>query len=156
MATATVCTYKNMCRSRHVMTVCDAETCDVRKCELRHPKICRFFREYGRCKFNPCSYQHEVHWKDSRLSKEITDKLEKKDREIRELRNLIERKMEKIEGLGLCPNSGPPIPPPPPPSKWNKSPIHYIEHMITCIIYCNFLKEVRLGGCGLRGRRPRH
>ena len=107
MATATVCSYnkyghckyKNMCHSRHVKTVCEAETCDVRKCELRHPKICRFSREYVRCRFNPCSYQHEVHLKDSRLLKEITDNLEKKDREIQELKKLIGRFMEEIEGL---------------------------------------------------------
>ena len=28
--------------------------------------------------------------------------------------------------------------------------------LVHALVYCNFLKDVRLGGWGLRGRRPRH
>ena len=91
MATATVCLYnkfghckfKNLCRSRHVNTLCETKNCNVKICEFRHPKMCRFFRDYGLCRFNPCSYQHDILLTAS--VKEMKDKLEKKDEEIVEL-----------------------------------------------------------------------
>ena len=42
------------------------------------------------------------------------------------------------------------------PQQPNLTYLKKLQCIITCIIYCNFLKEVRLGGWGLRGRRPRH
>ena len=107
MATATVCLhnkfghckYKNLCRLRHVNAVCETESCDVRKCDFRHPKICRFFRDYGRCRFSPCSYQHDGLSSATKCVKEMKDELEKKNEEINELKILLKANVKKLEEL---------------------------------------------------------
>ena len=52
------CKYKNNCRNRHIEDLCDTDNCDGRACEKRHPKSCRYFEIFGRCKYNPCSCSH--------------------------------------------------------------------------------------------------
>ena len=39
--------------------MCTSDNCEVHKCSLRHPKSCRYYREYGRCKYNPCAFKHK-------------------------------------------------------------------------------------------------
>ena len=57
--------------------------------------MCRFYREYGRCRFNPCSYQHDILLTAS--VKEMKDKLEKKDEEIGDLKILQNVNVKKLE-----------------------------------------------------------
>ena len=52
------CKYQNSCRFKHVDTICDNLRCEIVSCEKRHPKDCKYFREFGRCKFSPCSFKH--------------------------------------------------------------------------------------------------
>ena len=53
------CKYKNLCRYHHVVDKCEDENCDVTSCFKRHPKTCRYFYRYNRCKFNDsCSFSH--------------------------------------------------------------------------------------------------
>ena len=52
------CKHKDCCRKKHVKEVCDKKACEISTCSLRHPKICKFNREYGQCKFNPCLFRH--------------------------------------------------------------------------------------------------
>ena len=54
------CKFNERCKFRHVTLVCDDEKCDIDTCEKRHPKICKFYRDYKRCKFTVgCMYKHE-------------------------------------------------------------------------------------------------
>ena len=54
------CKYQDRCFFRHVTIVCDDAKCDIFKCEKRHPKICKYYRDFGRCKFTlGCKYKHE-------------------------------------------------------------------------------------------------
>ena len=63
---ATVCSYykfgyckhKEYCRKRHLKGICDNFECDISKCVFRHPKVCKWFRKYRNCKFDPCLYLH--------------------------------------------------------------------------------------------------
>ena len=87
MATPTVCSfnkfghckYKESCRKPHFNELCDVSSCDFLSCKLRHPKKCNWYSEYGRCKFNPCSFKHtdEIDSVDSarREMAKITSKL---------------------------------------------------------------------------------
>ena len=52
------CKHKDCCRKQHVKEVCVNKACEISTCSLRHPKICKFYREYGQCKFNPCLFRH--------------------------------------------------------------------------------------------------
>ena len=70
------CKYSERCKYRHVTLVCDDYKCDVSKCEKRHPKICRYYRDYKRCKFTiGCMYKHENPY-------EVFEKFEKKLEEV--------------------------------------------------------------------------
>ena len=53
------CKFMDLCRNKHVKELCQNEVCEVINCPLRHPKTCRFYLFYGRCKFEPCSYLHK-------------------------------------------------------------------------------------------------
>ena len=54
------CKYSERCFQRQVTLVCDDAKCEVFKCEKRHPKICRYYRDFRRCKFTVgCKYKHE-------------------------------------------------------------------------------------------------
>ena len=41
---------------RHVKELCENNACDLANCILRHPKNCKYYRDYGKCKFNPCVF----------------------------------------------------------------------------------------------------
>ena len=68
------CKFRSTCRKYHNMEICLKNGCEVIKCSLRHPKICRFFRDYNRCKFGEwCCFRH-VH-KNIESNKEIIDRI---------------------------------------------------------------------------------
>ena len=53
------CKFKNTCRKEHILALCEKEYCEMSNCAMRHPRICRYYRDYGYCKFSPCSYAHK-------------------------------------------------------------------------------------------------
>ena len=80
------CKHKECCRKRHVKELCENNTCDILNCIFRHPKNCRYYRDYGKCKFNPCMFLHV--------------KKDRDDDEIVNLRNeneSVKKKLETIE-----------------------------------------------------------
>ena len=79
------CKHGDHCRKRHIKEKCDEEHCDQRTCEKRHPLECRYFREYGRCKFGSyCLYDHVV-------------KVDPKLQELREIKDKIEAIEKKLD-----------------------------------------------------------
>ena len=72
------CNHGDKCRFRHVNEKCETPDCNVFNCEKRHPKICNFINQYGRCKFTIyCKYDHEKP-KNVLENKAKTTELEKK------------------------------------------------------------------------------
>ena len=54
------CKFGLECRLMHISELCDNSSCDIKTCNLRHPRICNFYRDYRRCKFGEwCQYKHE-------------------------------------------------------------------------------------------------
>ena len=82
--------------------MCDDYKCDVSKCEKRHPKICRFYRDYKRCKFTVgCMYKHENQFE---LFEKIEKKLEKlkcnhSDKDKKKILENVEEKLESMESI---------------------------------------------------------
>ena len=100
------CRYGETCRYRHINVICVAKSCNVFKCEKRHPKICNFFTDFGQCKFTTyCAYKHEKKkdaFENSEKIKELEKKIlsleksaSKKDDTVE--RGNIEKKMEALE-----------------------------------------------------------
>ena len=93
------CKFKERCIYRHVTLVCDDYRCDVSKCEKRHPKICKFYRDYKWCKFTVgCLYKHENQY-------EIFEKIEKKLEEVKcnhsniDIKKITKNTDEKFERM---------------------------------------------------------
>ena len=75
----------------HVSEICDKKSCDIINCNLRHPQICRDFRDFKFCKFGEwCYFKHlntagdfmkvsekceQVEIKVSKLEKLLLDKI---------------------------------------------------------------------------------
>ena len=95
------CRYQEMCRKQHINEKCENSSCDRKTCNLRHPKICRFFRENGFCKFGEyCKFIHfEKESFDMEKYKQENENILKKlaniDREIKKLQQKEEDIVEK-------------------------------------------------------------
>ena len=54
------CKYLETCINFHEKQICENSKCEVRKCPLRHPKLCKFYRDHGYCKFGEwCYFSHK-------------------------------------------------------------------------------------------------
>ena len=69
------CKYTVKCRFLHVKENCENQECDVISCNLRHPRICSFYRDYDSCKFGEwCCFRH-VH-KSVQSDREVINRIE--------------------------------------------------------------------------------
>ena len=100
MATQTICPFnkygyckhKELCRKHHENKLCDKPSCDISTCSLRHPKNCKWYREYSYCKFNPCAFKHF----DNSNSIDM-DKYQKENEVIVNKLANIEKEIEKLQ-----------------------------------------------------------
>ena len=123
MASESVCPYNKYghckhgvtCRYQHVNQKCENSNCDVSKCVQRHPRECRFYRDYSRCKFGEyCSFEHAVKNDATKTELETLKtklaNLESKNSEMnytvqrltekqKELENNLNEKDKKIEDI---------------------------------------------------------
>ena len=87
------CKFGGKCFSKHENEICKSRNeCIDSNCTKRHPKKCRFFHQFGHCKFNDtCVYSHlvEKNIKVEELEKEVTEM--KKDLSVKDT------KMEELE-----------------------------------------------------------
>jgi DNA repair exonuclease SbcCD ATPase subunit len=81
------CKHKEMCRKRHVNQICETIPCEVYT--FRHPKICKFFWNYGQCKFDPCAYLHKDNdnsfWKLKQENEILQEKINNIDQALNNL-----------------------------------------------------------------------
>ena len=66
------CRYKENCRKMHVDKLCDNPSCELSKCIQRHPKVCKWYRDHIRCKFDPCKFTHIVKEDNQKTLEECT------------------------------------------------------------------------------------
>ena len=106
------CKHKEHCRKQHIKELCEKTSCDISNCTLRHPKICKFHRDHGMCKFNPCMFRHvendfdEMKKENDKLLKMITNIDNKlKDLEMKIVESealssklsIVEERLEKLD-----------------------------------------------------------
>ena len=81
------CKYGDTCKYKHMKEVCENIDCSEDECSKRHPRTCRYFRDYRRCKFGSyCSFSHDV----SIIIEKNTDNIEMK---------VLKEKVEKLEKI---------------------------------------------------------
>ena len=94
------CKFKSTCRKPHIMEICSKNDCEIRVCSLRHPKLCRYFREIGYCKFGEwCLFKHGNGVKMNIALENVDSKIVKLENESRKLREILTEKDAAIESL---------------------------------------------------------
>ena len=94
------CKYQEKCRQKHTSEICLKKDCEIDKCSQRHPRVCKYYREYKRCKFGSfCAYRHE----DSKenVDKASTEKTIEMEKKISCLSELLDLKSEEVRNLEL-------------------------------------------------------
>ena len=98
------CRFGNLCRKTHVKQVCEKINCEIDNCTQRHPKVCKFFREYGRCKFGKfCNYSHlngKIAVEEKRAMLSMSQKiaaLENSNNDLTEKMKILETKSVAIK-----------------------------------------------------------
>ena len=75
------CKLKRECNDYHPTEVCRQKICKISKCEMRHPRPCRFFNN-GYCKFkDSCKYDHKKQIDTNELLEKV-NKLEIENKKI--------------------------------------------------------------------------
>ena len=71
------CKFAMTCRIKHVDELCEATSCEINYCEKRQPRICKFFSEFGRCKFGDyCKYNHRSNGGNSNIEENLKEEVE--------------------------------------------------------------------------------
>ena len=82
------------CHFKHERKICNDSNCNIFNCNLRHPRICRWFQVYGRCKFTSfCKYKHT----EIKSFEEIVTKIEHNDNKLADIDIILEN-LKKEEG----------------------------------------------------------
>ena len=107
MATiATICKFNQIVfckilsqfRNQHVMDICPTDQCKDMNCILRHQRACKFFSNFGRCKFDEqCAYLHNSRNQTVDLEiRELESEIRRTKTKIKDIESLQER-MDKLE-----------------------------------------------------------
>ena len=111
------CKHGDMCRKLHVNDICENSSCKIMCCLKRHPKPCKFYAIYKRCKFDPCAFLHventnsfEYLKKENEniLSKinDIDNALKSLDAKELEIENFIEKLLDIEKKTDILSNVG--------------------------------------------------
>ena len=93
------CKFADKCRFVHIHDKCENSSCDIKSCSLRHPRICKFFRDYRRCKFGEwCSFDHIENSNEGTINN-ILEKIQNLEENIKAKDALIKELTEKIERM---------------------------------------------------------
>ena len=73
------CSFGDHCRKHHINEICLETSCEIQNCPQRHPKTCKFYEFYKRCKFGDyCAFAHRENYQEREMTllKDKIDKLE--------------------------------------------------------------------------------
>ena len=69
------CKFGEVCRKFHNDELCEDTSCDPLMCQKRHPRECKYYRNFKICKFNPCKFSHVLITDDGKF-KDIVEKVD--------------------------------------------------------------------------------
>ena len=94
------CKFSFTCRHHHVKDICFEKLCEITNCNRRHPKPCKYFDQYQRCKFGEfCSFSHEIRTHESDDITNMKEKLSKFENDISERDLEIDILKEKLRNV---------------------------------------------------------
>ena len=91
------CKYGDKCSLKHTDTICENIECDITICDLRHPRPCKYFEIYKRCKFT--SYCKYSHGKCEPTNKDFKKKINILEKQVEILKSFMEDSLRKIDSL---------------------------------------------------------
>ena len=97
------CRFGTNCLRRHENEICpNRSVCENPECSKRHPKSCKYFYQFGECKFREaCAYSHKKEIKNNKV-----EELEREVAELKEdMRKLKEDMMKKMDSILLILNT---------------------------------------------------
>ena len=86
------CKFRNNCRKMHVDEICENQACEITNCKLRHPRPCRYFRDFRRCKFSNCKFKHV----QQEIYNTTVEKIKKENENILAKLACIDEKLKQI------------------------------------------------------------
>ena len=95
---------KNTEEKKHENYICEnINKCTQKKGTKRHPKVCKNYTKYNKCRFNDdCAYHHE---KEENIKEELNEQFKlamlKHERDIQELNKEVTYMKNKIHTLTL-------------------------------------------------------
>ena len=90
------CRYRDTCRNLHVNETCENTSCDISRCNQRHPRECRYYREFSRCKFDPCKFKHIIHTSQGLEIKKLVTDIEKCSYQLKIFEDQIQEMERKL------------------------------------------------------------
>ena len=88
------CKHGDKCFKYHENELYKAGKCRERMCKMRHPKVCKYFTQTGKCKFNEhCEFAHKESEIATRQSKLELEMLEMNE----EFNNILSQKVYSNE-----------------------------------------------------------
>ena len=92
------CKYQEQCRKQHVMDICPTPMCNNLSCLLRHPKVCKYFLSFRRCKFGDlCAFLHGPDKQTDAEISELEQEIQHVKAKISEVDTILAQ-LDKIEG----------------------------------------------------------
>ena len=89
------CKFRDTCRHQHFNETCEETSCETKKCLKRHPRNCKFYYDFRRCKFGDYrSFSHKT--LENGISAPENDLKDMKAR-LATLEELMEEKENKIK-----------------------------------------------------------
>ena len=82
------CKYGQECKKIHLKSICFRRNCE-RKCEGRHPRLCRFEEKCRFLKEGICAFKHVTHANDDQEIKALKTKMEHLETENKNLKNKV-------------------------------------------------------------------
>ena len=94
------CKYSKSCKFIHPESICGDTKCSRKSCEMRHPKVCRYYQtEYG-CKFrDKCLFKHDKFDVDCDICENLTVIIEKDKAQFNLLLETVKGKDSKLDNL---------------------------------------------------------
>ena len=84
------CKFVTTCKKQHIVNTCTSFPCKNKQCLMRHPRLCKYFSQFARCKFgDQCSYLHR--------SESNQDSLESEIENLKLSMAILKRKYEDLE-----------------------------------------------------------
>ena len=92
------CKHGAKCNFRHEEEICNDNNCNIFKCDKRHPRNCKWYQDYGRCKFSSyCKFKHVKLDSIEDLVKKIKQNENKLDKSIKNIEKQVLEILGKLE-----------------------------------------------------------